>query len=102
MKILFAVMLVNLAALPALARQTPTPPPSGVVIHLFGPNSVTSQILPGAAASSPGGTTQTGTAANAQAAPEPTFGDVFHQMFVTGDPAQDSKPRFAPGRNGAF
>ncbi|MDE2318935.1 MAG: hypothetical protein KGK02_04465 [Rhodospirillales bacterium] len=101
MKIPFAVILAGLAAFPALARQDPTPPPSGVVIHMFGPNSVTSQIMSGTTSNPTGNTTPSGTTTSGQAAPEPTFGDIFHQMFVTGDPAKNT-PAFPKGRSSNF
>jgi len=71
----------------AQARQDPTPPPSGIVVHLFGPGSITSAVIPETA--SPG-----------VPAAEPSTGDILHQMFVTGDP--DAKPgsTFPKGRAG--
>ncbi|MDE1906270.1 MAG: hypothetical protein KGH75_07445 [Rhodospirillales bacterium] len=101
MKLLSTAILVGLAASPALARQDPTPPPSGEVIHLFGPNSVASQILPGTPPSTPGSASTSGETTSAQPAVEPTFGDIFHQMFVTGDPNKNA-PQFPQGRSGAF
>jgi hypothetical protein len=116
LKLLPAVLLASLAAFPALARQDPTPKPSGIVIHLFGPGSITSSGTPSAPAQQAGqgaapdggnsqsvqgaSNTQGGSTAAAQAAPSPTMGQVLHQMFVTGDPAQEAQPRFAPGRSG--
>jgi hypothetical protein len=105
LKTLVAVILVGLAASPALARQSPPPPPSGIVVHLFGQNSVMSQIMPTPSATAPGKQTDNGTGQSkggvTQNAAEPTFGGILHQMFVTGDPA-DKTPNFAPGRKGAF
>lgn len=106
MRILPAALFASLAAFPALARQDPTPPPSGIVVHLFGQGSITSHILPtnssNPQAGQPGQAAPQGAGAPAQAAPEPTAGDILHQMFVTGDPAQNGKPNFAPGRGGSF
>ncbi len=107
MKILPAALLASLAAFPAMARQDPSPKPSGIVIHLFGSDSGSSSqpspSTPSAATNDKapqGGEAQSGEATqNTQA---PTIGQVLHQMFVTGDPAQDSKPHFAQGRNGSF
>lgn len=104
LKILSAIVFTGLAASPALARQNPTPPPSGIVVHLFGPNSVSSQFLPSNSATAPSAETGNGAkneSAAAQAAPEPTFGGILHQMFVTGDPNRKT-PGFAPGRGGSF
>jgi hypothetical protein len=68
----------------AEARPEPPPEPSGTVIHLFGPNSVTAHLLP----AEPAGAAQT-----------PSVGAILHQMFVTGDPAQ--KPGAALGKGRA-
>ncbi len=79
------------------ARNTP-PPPSGEVIHLFGPDSVLGNIMPSApggqaAPQAPGSPAHVAPAPGASAAAggapayqEPTMGDVLHQMFITGDP----------------
>jgi hypothetical protein len=56
-----------LAAGAALAKPMPEPPPSGIVVHLFGPDSITSNILPQAAAPAPAAQ-----AANAPVANGPT------------------------------
>ncbi len=37
----------SLAAGAAAARNEPNPPPSGIVVHLFGPGSLTSGMMPG-------------------------------------------------------
>lgn len=83
---------------PAFARgEGQTPPPSGVVIHLFGPDSVTTHFLsPG-----PGGDTKPGTAGGAGgASASPSWHDIMHQMFVTGDPAQEGPAALSKGKNG--
>jgi hypothetical protein len=67
----------------AEARPEPAPEPSGTVIHLFGPNSVTAHLLP----TEPAGTTRA-----------PGLGALLHQMFVTGDPTQKPGADFAKGR----
>jgi len=104
----------------ATARQDPTPPPSGIVVHLFGQDSVMSNVLPtapagaqiaapagaqiaapeGAQITAPAGaqgtTGQAGTASGGVAAEpayvEPTTGEILHQMFVTGDPDDPTQP----------
>jgi hypothetical protein len=95
----------------AWARNDPTPPPSGIVIHVFGPDSLMSNVLPndtaggaGGAKPAAGGTSMaggsvTGTAAE-QNYPEPTMNEVLHQMFVTGDPDQKPGAALATGRTG--
>ena len=124
----YALILALPAGL-ALARPNPTPPPSGIVVHLFGPGSITSGVLPTfmgpagapAAANRPpagaaavGNGTETGAAtqpaavpnttqaagqtAAAAAYPEPTMGQVLHQMFVVGDPTLTPAQKMAPGR----
>jgi len=103
----------SLATAPAYARMVPNPPPSGIVIHLFGPNSVTSHILPTApSAQTPGAaptangtqaagpSTAAGSGPTPAPAPGPTWGDVAHQMFVTGDPAQENANALAKGKAG--
>lgn len=87
------------------ARPLPTPPPSGIVVHLFGPNSVTSNILPaGNAAASPAGA-DGAPAGGSMATPgggyaEPSAGQIFHQMFVTGDPNENPQDKLTTGRPG--
>jgi hypothetical protein len=91
---LFAVC----GATAAQARLEPNPPPSGIVVHLFGPNSIMQSVAP-ALASAPdgaqpavapsGGQSDIGPAA---APAEPTWGNVLHQMFVTGDPDAPNQP----------
>jgi hypothetical protein len=99
-----AGILAACAWQPAWARQNPTPPPSGIVVHLFGQDSVMSNILPtgparpagpGEVAAAPGEVIYQGSGPQAgrvsgQAMEsgyvEPSMGDVLHQMFVTGDP----------------
>jgi len=97
--------MVSLAvASPAFARD-PAPKPSGIVVHLFGQDSIMSNVLPTAPASAgnPASANTVGGASNMAASPqaasnyvEPTTGEILHQMFVTGDPNNPPKP--APGR----
>ncbi len=105
---ILAVILAAGLAVPALARQDPPPPPSGIVIHLFGPDSITSKMLPTApvasapaapVASMAGGTTMAPRPAAAPAYQEPSLHDILRQMFVTGDPDQKTGQDLAPGRN---
>ena len=102
LKILPTALLACLAACPALARPLPNPPPSGITVHLFGPDSIGSQILPDGASTTGGAKPSGGAdvAPASQARPEPTWGQIAHEMFVTGDPAQEAEPRFATGRAG--
>ena len=88
----------------AQARQPPNPPPSGVVVHLFGTGSVSSNLLPsggGVPAPAPGGA-----AANAVGGSggssyvEPSTSDILHQMFITGDPNQQPGQALSKGRTG--
>jgi hypothetical protein len=106
---LSTVLTLGLAAAPAYARQPPPAPPSGIVVHLFGPDSLSSHILPSAAEAMPAGRATTGstpasgqTAAqgtNAASTPSgPTWGDVAHQMFVTGDPAEEGAAVLPKGK----
>jgi hypothetical protein len=88
-----AGILAALVGQTALARQEPTPPPSGVVVHLFGQDSVMSNVLPTAPVRpAVSGQIYPGAGPQADGAPaqgayvEPTMGDVLHQLFVTGDP----------------
>ncbi len=82
-QVLLAALILTYATRAEAARNTP-PPPSGKVIHLFGPGSVLGDIMPTApGAASPGAP---GAPAPAQNGQEPTMGDVLHQMFITGDP----------------
>ena len=92
----FRSMLIGLTLLatPAVARQMPEPPPSGVVVHLFGPGSVASNILPSLAPSAPA------TPGAAPAVVEPSANDVLHQMFITGDPSEPASAKLPKGRPG--
>jgi hypothetical protein len=98
--ILSTAILASLWALPALARPDPIPPPSGIVVHLFGPGSVTSNILPTGNAPN----AQAGSTPNAQGGSthyvEPSTHDILHQMFVTGDPDQKPGANIPKGRAG--
>jgi hypothetical protein len=100
-----AALLVVIAG-PALARHDPVPPPSGIVVHLFGPDSITSRVLPndlgfapapvasnGAGTPVQGAAVTGGSGAPASSYPEPTMHQILHEMFVTGD------PNMAPGSN---
>jgi hypothetical protein len=86
-------MLASLWALPALARPDPTPPPSGIVVHIFGPGSVTSNMLPtgGTSKAPPGSPTHY---------TEPSMHDILQKMFVTGDPNQKPGASIPKGRAG--
>jgi hypothetical protein len=102
--------ILSLAAAPALARD-PQPKPSGIVIHLFGQNSVMSNVLPTGptptTAPAPGQpAAPPGASASASSAPqpvdvEPTTGEILHQMFITGDgtPAKPAAGRVAERPN---
>lgn len=99
----------------AQARLQPEAPPSGIVVHLFGPDSVLRNVAP-ALASAPVGPQAGGSRAEgsqsvgsqavgsqagvspAGAQTEPSWGNVLHQMFVTGDPDSPNQP--APGKIG--
>ncbi len=99
----------------AHATRNPTPPPSGIVVHLFGPHGVMTPILPGddtrhgtpgqnggqapAAGSATDSTAAATDSANSlQTSDDPSLHDILHQMFVTGDPNDPNKP--ATGRPG--
>ncbi len=96
-----AVLLLGLASVPATARPAPSPPPSGEVLHLFGPNSVTSNIMPAgpAAGADKGSGTQASSAATNQGSGM-TLGQIAHEMFVTGNPAQEGAAILPKGRSG--
>jgi hypothetical protein len=83
---LFAAAALAAWAAPAIARQDPSPPPSGIVVHLFGPSGVTNKILPA------------GTGSGTTAAP--STGAILHQMFVTGDPDATPGQSRPKGRQG--
>jgi hypothetical protein len=119
LRILLTVFFVS-AAVPALAApRTAPPPPSGEVIHLFGPQGVLTNAIPlpgitppaappagpsgapgtvASATPAPPAATTAATPAAAQSYPEPTLGAVLHQMFITGDP--NAGPGFPQGRKG--
>ncbi len=102
-----AVMLL-LTAPAARARQNPEPPPSGIVVHLFGPGSVTSNILPTVPGASALGASALGASAPGASTPgaaapgyvELSAGEVLHQMFVTGDPDEPATAKLPKGRPG--
>jgi hypothetical protein len=91
LKLRYLVIVLSAFATPAWARIDPTPPPSGIVVHLFGPGGVMGNVLPTAPDAKPvPGAPAPGMPAAAY--PEPSLGDVLHQMFVTGDPNQQVRP----------
>jgi hypothetical protein len=105
-----AALAGGLTASPALARNEPKPVPSGIVVHLFGPQTVTNGPVPspGAPAGTPGtaaqagvsgGTDSAGTISSGAAASSPTWGEIAHEMFVTGDPAQENRSALPKGRS---
>jgi hypothetical protein len=114
LRVLLAGFLVLDASAALAAPRTAPPPPSGVVVHLFGPQGVWADLAPvvGGTPAAPMAAAQgaavASTAASAPASPapaaapasypEPTLGAVLHQMFVTGDP--NAGPGFAQGRKG--
>ncbi len=79
-------------AVAAQAHQPPTPPPSGIVVHLFGPGSLATHFLPSGAT--------TPASPNGGGYVEPTTGDILRQMFITGDPNQKPGETLSKGRNG--
>ncbi len=105
-----AAMLLASAGI-AHATRNPTPPPSGIVVHLFGPQGIMTPILPGddtnhaapsehGAQGAPTGSTASATegANSLQTSDDPSLHDILHQMFVTGDPNDPNQP--ATGRPG--
>jgi hypothetical protein len=96
LKIKYLAIVLAALASPAAARQDPAPPPSGIVVHLFGPDSLSSHVLPSAPGAKPAAGAPA--ASNGAAYPEPSLGDVLHQMFVTGDPDQLPGQALAKGR----
>ncbi|OYV40669.1 MAG: hypothetical protein B7Z80_03915 [Rhodospirillales bacterium 20-64-7] len=77
----------------AWARPQPAPKPSGIVVHLFGPDSVASNILPAAPPAGAGAAAANAVAARPEAAaPAPSGGEILHQLFVTGAPDRPSAP----------
>lgn len=103
--------LLGLGLGPALARPLPPAPPSGIVVHLFGPDSLSSQMLSTAAPSKKAPASAGAAGVNAKAetdagasaptpAPSPSWGDVAHTLFVTGDPAQEGPASLSKGKAG--
>ena len=105
-----AAMLLASAGI-AHATRNPTPPPSGIVVHLFGPHGIMTPILPdddtnhsapgqNGAQGAPAGSTASATDStnSLQTSDDPSLHDILHQMFVTGDPNDPNKP--ASGRPG--
>jgi hypothetical protein len=98
-----ATLASALAAPPALARNEPKLQPSGIVVHLFGPDTVTHEPVPSsgapAGAAAPAGTAAaSGDASSGAAESSPTWGEIAHEMFVTGDPAQENRATLPKGR----
>jgi hypothetical protein len=90
----------------AEARQQPAPPPSGIVVHLFGPDSVASNFLPtggsgNAAQGNKAEGTQAGASAGGAQSTGPTMHGILHEMFVTGDPNMTPGQAFSKGKTGA-
>jgi hypothetical protein len=128
LRILLAAFFLSGATLALAAPRTAPPPPSGTVVHLFGPQGVWANLAPvvggtqtapavaapvgavpagatpatlastGGPAPASSAPARAGAAPAAQNYPEPTLGAVLHQMFVTGDP--NAGPGFAQGRKG--
>lgn len=111
-RILPIVIAATCWACLAEARPDPTPPPSGIVIHLFGPDSITSNLLPsggtettaqgskteGTQGSAPAGSAQgTGPATQSTG---PSMHSILHEMFVTGDPNMTPGQALSKGRTG--
>jgi hypothetical protein len=94
---LLAVLAAAAVSGPAWARD-PEPKPSGVVIHLFGPQSVTSNLVP---VTPSGATNASGASGTPASAASPALGDVLHQMFVTGDPTLPPAARISKGKSGS-
>ncbi len=102
MKLSILAVVLFMFGLPgaAQARQDPPPPPSGIVVHLFGPGSIASNIMPqGTLVKAPAGPATPGAPLANQGYVEPSVHDILRQMFVTGDP--DAKPgaALATGRS---
>ena len=128
-----AALIGLLAAAPAGARVPPPAPASGMVIHLFGPDSLASHLLPTAPQAPDASTaprrrrlthprrrrpllhprrgrrltsstapSASGQPAAAAASPAPGlgWGAIAHQMFVTGDPAQEGPAALSKGKAG--
>lgn len=104
MKTATLACLASLIALPAMADRNPQPKPSGITIHLFGPNLITTSnpssdsSASGEAASGQGAGQSATINGTSAAQPEPTMSEVLHEMFVTGDPADKGKAQFPRGK----
>jgi hypothetical protein len=105
-RLIAVVTLLIASAGTAHAYRNPEPPPSGVVVHLFGPNGIFSD-LPGESAkpSTPGQSTDATTPGSAPAATtgvetseDPSWHAILDQLFIVGDPNDPPKP--ASGRPG--
>jgi hypothetical protein len=106
LKISILAMVLAVQTQTALASRNPQPPPSGVVVHLFGPDSVLGNMAPAAPAGPVSGVARavpTGAAqppgGGAAAHPgDPSMHDILRQMFVTGNPDQKPGAMLATGR----
>jgi len=112
LKISILAMILAVQAQTALASRNPQPPPSGIVVHLFGPDSVLGNMAPATPArpvSSVAGAVPTGAAHDGAvvSAPggsvaadpsDPSIHDILRQMFVTGNPDQKPGAMLATGR----
>jgi hypothetical protein len=94
-----AAALFLAAAGIAHAARNPTPPPSGIVVHLFGPNSIMSNVapdLPGETAKPPAPSQTAGSSASSansvETSDDPSWHAILHQMFIVGDPEHPNKP----------
>ncbi len=68
-RILLTALLLCCGATAAQARSNPEPRPSGIVVHLFGPDSIMSHLVPGLPGETPAPAAAPAPAANA--APQP-------------------------------
>jgi hypothetical protein len=108
--LLLAAVLVAAAPVALGAPRNAPPPPSGMVIHLFGPDAGRLEpaapagpgeppppAAPAAPGATPPGAAPTGAAPAASPAyPQPTLGAALRQLFVTGDPDARRPPNNGP------
>jgi len=99
--LVLTVALTAWLPLAATARPNPPPPPSGVVVHLFGQDSIMSNVLPTApdSTASEASSAGPGVSTPRPAYVAPTTGQILHQMFVTGDPNDPSLPSAGRAKN---